>query len=75
MTGLGDMNISLVIAAIGSAFGTGVAGMAAIGAWSLYGRKLDPHQAFEDRARLIAVQLNSCLYVPVYIPLRARSVK
>ena len=33
MTGLGDMNISLVLAAIGSAFGTGVAGMAAVGAW------------------------------------------
>ncbi len=33
MTGLGDMNISLVFAAIGSALGTGVAGMAAVGAW------------------------------------------
>lgn len=33
MTGLGDMNVSLVLAAIGSALGTGVAGMAAIGAW------------------------------------------
>jgi V/A-type H+-transporting ATPase subunit K len=33
MTGLGDMNISLVLAAVGSAFGTGVAGMAAVGAW------------------------------------------
>ena len=31
--GLGDMNISLAFAAIGSALGTGVAGMAAIGAW------------------------------------------
>ena len=31
--GLGDMNISLVLAAVGSALGTGVAGMAAIGAW------------------------------------------
>ncbi len=31
--GLGDMNFSLAIAAIGSALGTGVAGMAAIGAW------------------------------------------
>lgn len=30
---LGDMNLSLVIAALGSAMGTGVAGMAAIGAW------------------------------------------
>ena len=31
--GLGDMGFSLSIAAFGSAFGTGVAGMAAIGAW------------------------------------------
>ena len=30
---LGDMNFSLTLAAIGSALGTGVAGMAAIGAW------------------------------------------
>ena len=33
MTGLGDMNISLVLAAVGSAMGTGVAGLSAIGAW------------------------------------------
>ncbi|MCQ9205146.1 MAG: V-type ATP synthase subunit K [Omnitrophica bacterium] len=31
--GFGDMNFSLTLAAIGSALGTGVAGMAAIGAW------------------------------------------
>ena len=31
--GLGDMGLSLTFAAIGSAMGTGVAGMAAIGAW------------------------------------------
>ena len=31
--GLGDLNVSLVLAAVGSAFGTGVAGMSAIGAW------------------------------------------
>lgn len=31
--GLGDMGFSLALAAVGSAFGTGVAGMAAIGAW------------------------------------------
>lgn len=31
--GLGDMNFSLTLAAVGSAMGTGVAGMAAIGAW------------------------------------------
>ena len=33
IAGLGDLNFSLAFAAIGSAFGTGVAGMAAIGAW------------------------------------------
>jgi V/A-type H+-transporting ATPase subunit K len=31
--GLGDMGVSLSIASIGSAIGTGIAGMAAIGAW------------------------------------------
>lgn len=31
--GLGDMSLSLAFAAIGSAFGTGFAGMAAVGAW------------------------------------------
>ena len=30
---MGDMSLSLSIAAIGSALGTGIAGMAAIGAW------------------------------------------
>lgn len=30
---LGDLNLSLVLSAIGSALGTGVAGMSAIGAW------------------------------------------
>jgi V/A-type H+-transporting ATPase subunit K len=33
VAGLGDMNFSLTLAAMGSALGTGVAGMAAIGAW------------------------------------------
>ncbi len=33
VTGLGDMGMSLSIASIGSAIGTGTAGMAAIGAW------------------------------------------
>ena len=33
VSGFGDMNLSLAIAAVGSAMGTGVAGMAAIGAW------------------------------------------
>jgi len=31
--GLGDMGFSLAFAALGSALGTGIAGMAAIGAW------------------------------------------
>lgn len=31
--GLGDLNFSLTLAAVGSALGAGVAGMAAIGAW------------------------------------------
>ena len=31
--GLGDMGLSLAFAAIGSALGTGAAGMAAVGAW------------------------------------------
>ncbi len=33
IAGLGDFNFSLAAAAIGSAVGTGIAGMAAIGAW------------------------------------------
>jgi V/A-type H+-transporting ATPase subunit K len=33
VSGLGDMGLSLTFAAIGSALGTGVAGMAAVGAW------------------------------------------
>lgn len=33
VAGLGDMNLSLALAAVGSALGTGAAGMAAIGAW------------------------------------------
>lgn len=33
VSGLGDMGLSLSFAAVGSALGTGVAGMAAIGAW------------------------------------------
>ncbi len=33
ISGLGDMSVSLAVASIGSALGTGVAGLAAIGAW------------------------------------------
>lgn len=33
VAGLGDLGLSLSIASIGSAIGTGIAGMAAVGAW------------------------------------------
>lgn len=33
VSGFGDMSLSLAISAIGSGLGTGIAGMAAIGAW------------------------------------------
>ena len=33
VSGLGDLGFSLTLAAVGSALGTGVAGMAAVGAW------------------------------------------
>lgn len=36
--------------------------LAAFGAWHLYGRKLDPHQAFGDRAKLITANLKALLY-------------
>ena len=37
--------------------------LAAFGAWNLYGRKQNPHQASEDRAQQTAVNLHSLLYV------------
>ncbi len=37
--------------------------LAAVGAWTLYGRKLDPHQTPEDRAQRISVTLKSLLFV------------
>lgn len=37
--------------------------MAGFGAWHLHGRKLDPHQAFGDRAKQISANLKSILYV------------
>ena len=33
LQGLGDLNVSLILAALGSAMGIGAAGMAAVGAW------------------------------------------
>lgn len=44
--GLGDMSLSLAFAAIGSAFGTGFAGMAAVGAWKKHFRKTRLHLLF-----------------------------
>jgi hypothetical protein len=37
--------------------------LAGMGAWHLHGRKLDPHQAFGDRAKHISANLKSALYV------------
>ncbi len=37
--------------------------MAGFGAWHLHGRKLDPHQAFGDRAKQISANLKVLLYV------------
>jgi len=37
--------------------------LASVGAWSLYGRKLDPHQSAEDRIQRISVTLKSSLYI------------
>ena len=37
--------------------------LAGVGAWHLHGRKLDPHQAFGDRAKQISANLKSILYV------------
>ena len=34
-----------------------------IASWHLYGRKLDPHQSFEDRAKQISAILRSMLFV------------
>ncbi len=34
-----------------------------LGAWNLYGRRLDPHQSAEDRIQRISVALKSALYV------------
>ncbi len=37
--------------------------LATVGAWTLYGRKLDPHQTVEDRIQRISVHLKSLFYV------------
>jgi hypothetical protein len=37
--------------------------LAGIGAWNLYGRKLDPHQSLSDRALQISASLHSMLFV------------
>lgn len=37
--------------------------LAILGAWNLYGRKLNPHQSSEDRIQHISVSLNSLIYI------------
>ena len=37
--------------------------LAIVGAWTLHGRKLDPHQSAEDRIQRMSVNLKSLLYV------------
>jgi len=37
--------------------------LAIVGAWTLHGRKLDPHQSAEDRIQRMSVNLKSMLYV------------
>lgn len=37
--------------------------LVALGTWNLYGRKSNPHQSLEDRARQVTVNLRSFLYV------------
>lgn len=37
--------------------------LAIVGAWTLYGRKADPHQSAEDRTQRIAVSLKSLLFI------------
>lgn len=37
--------------------------LAAFGAWHLHGKKLNPHQAYGDRTKQIAANLNSLFYV------------
>lgn len=43
--------------------------MAALGAWHLYGRRVNPHQSAEDRARQTQVQLQSLLFVSTALSL------
>ena len=37
--------------------------LAIVGAWTLHGRKLDPHQSAEDRIQRMSVNLKSLIYV------------
>ncbi len=37
--------------------------LAIVGAWTLHGRKLDPHQSAEDRIQRMSVNLKSMIYV------------
>lgn len=42
-------------------------GFLLVGIWHLQGKKLDPHQAIEDRARRIGVSLKSLLFVSMVV--------
>ena len=41
--------------------------MASVGAWSLYGRKLNPHQSNEQRRRQVSASLRSILYASMLL--------
>jgi hypothetical protein len=43
--------------------------LAAVGAWNIYGRKLDPHQSNADRAQRISVNVKSLLYISMALSL------
>ena len=43
--------------------------MAAVGAWSLFGRKFNPHESAEDRMRRVSVSLKSLLLVSMALSL------
>lgn len=39
--------------------------LALIGAWNLYGRKLNPHQSADDRIQIISVNLKSLCFISI----------
>ena len=56
--GEGTVGLALWLA-VGNLF------LASVGAWTLYGRKLNPHQDHADRARHISASLTSMCYVSI----------